>query len=195
MIFIAKNQVSIASDGCHFTAVKSLGAPYPDIKAIVVEHGTFLRKSAISGAHWRLANSGRASIMASMDERCVPLGEYVGKDIFYGIKTGFNEAFVIDGCTRNRLIAESKTSRRLIKPLAVGDDVRKWKIDQKERWLIVTPNRNSRSSEYPAIYEAPQALPRPNLNSAPGPRDHWWELRACTYYKRVRSARKSYFRR
>ena len=73
MIFVAKKQTSAASgDGCHFTPVKSLAAPYPDIKAIMVGQGTLLSKQAVAGEHWRLVTSDRASVMASMDERCIP---------------------------------------------------------------------------------------------------------------------------
>lgn len=124
--------------------------------------------------------SDRASVMASMDERCISLGEYVGKDIYYGIKTGFNKAFVLDLATRQRLIAEDKTSRRLIKPLAIGDDVRKWSIDQKDKWLIVTPIGTS-IREYPAIYKHLKRY-QDQLEARQDQGNHWWELRACTYY-------------
>ena len=46
----------------------------------------------------------------------MPLGEYVKGKIFYGIKTGLNEAFVIDEETRRRLIREDSKSAELIKP-------------------------------------------------------------------------------
>ena len=40
-----------------------------------------------------------------------PLGEYVNGRFYYGIKTGFNEAFVIDEATRKKLISEDRRAR------------------------------------------------------------------------------------
>ena len=62
----------------------------------------------------------------------IPLGEYVKGQIYYGIKTGFNKAFIIDGAKRAQLIAEDPNSAEIIKPLAMGDDIRKWRIERKE---------------------------------------------------------------
>lgn len=54
-----------------------------------------------------------------------PLGQYDGNKIFYGIKTGFVEAFVIDRRTRDKLIAADPKSAEIIKPFVVGKDVKK----------------------------------------------------------------------
>ena len=43
-----------------------------------------------------------------------PLGEYVEGRFYYGIKTGFNDAFVVDRATRDRLIAEHPSSAEII---------------------------------------------------------------------------------
>lgn len=73
-----------------------------------------------------------------MEAAGIPLDEYVHRQIYYGIKTGFNTAFVINGATRDALIHQDARSAELIKPLAVGDDIRKWRIEQRDRWLIFT---------------------------------------------------------
>ena len=39
----------------------------------------------------------------------------------YGIKTGFNEAFVIDEATKKRLIEEDPKSTEIIKPFSLGE--------------------------------------------------------------------------
>jgi hypothetical protein len=181
MILVAKKGPPSNNDSPTFTAVKSLNEPYPDVKALIAGQGTLLPNTAIAGEHWRLVTSERASIMASMDERCVSLGEYVGKEIYYGIKTGFNKAFVLDAETRKRLIAEDISSKKIIKPLAVGDDVRKWHIDLKQKWLIVTPI-GIPIKEYPAIFKHLKRF-KEKLEARQDQGEYWWELRACTYYR------------
>ena len=60
--------------------------------------------------------------------------------INYGIKTGFNDAFFIDGETRKRLIAEDPKSAELIKPLLRGRDIQAWMPDLVDLYLINTHN-------------------------------------------------------
>jgi hypothetical protein len=85
-----------------------------------------------------------------MEESGITLGEYVNDQIYYGVKTGFNKAFVIDGAKRAELIAQDSKSTEIIKPLAIGDDVRKWCINYKDKWLIFT-RRGINIDAYPAI--------------------------------------------
>ncbi len=47
----------------------------------------------------------------------MPLGEYVKGKIFIGVKTGFNEAFIIDKNRKDELIYENSNSADLIKPI------------------------------------------------------------------------------
>lgn len=58
--------------------------------------------------------------------------------INYGIKTGYNDAFFIDGATRERLIAEDPKSAELIKPLLRGRDLQAWIPEWNELYLICT---------------------------------------------------------
>lgn len=78
--------------------------------------------------------------------------------INYGIKTGFNDAFFIDGETRKRLIAEDSKSAGLIKPLLRGRDIQAWVPDLVDLYLINTHNgvkdigiKPINIDDYPAI--------------------------------------------
>lgn len=72
--------------------------------------------------------------------------------INYGIKTGFNDAFFIDGETRSRLIAEDAKSAELIKPLLRGRDIQAWVPDWDNQYLIGTfPSLQLSIDEFPAI--------------------------------------------
>ena len=74
-----------------------------------------------------------------------------GNKIYWGIKTGLNEAFVITEEKRAELIDADSRSVEIIKPLAVGDDVRRWHVRDKGRYLIVTPI-GVNISLYPAVF-------------------------------------------
>jgi hypothetical protein len=85
-----------------------------------------------------------------MEMDTIPLGEYVNGQIYRGVLTGFNTAFVIDGDKRAELIAADPKSAEIIKPLVVGRDIRRWAVDYKDRWLIFT-RRGININMYPAI--------------------------------------------
>jgi len=118
------------------TQVKSLGPPYPDVAALVGEIGQPLPPDALDGSEWSLTDAATATRLRKMRASGIPLGEYVKGQIYYGIKTGFNAAFVIDGETRQELISQHPKSAEVIKPLAVGRDIKKWAVAYRDTWLI-----------------------------------------------------------
>ena len=68
-----------------------------------------------------------------------PLGEYVEGRFYYGIKTGLNDAFVVDRATRDRLIAEHPSSAEVLKPYLRGRDVKRWRTEPQDLWLLFIP--------------------------------------------------------
>lgn len=180
MIFIAsKRQVDQQSP--IFTQVKSLDPPYPDVQALILKSGKTLPGSAIQGSEWVLTDAGAADMLKRMEEVGTPLGKYVEGQLYRGIVTGFNQAFVIDSAKRAELIAQDPKSAEIIKPLAVGDDVRKWRIRNSEKWLIVT-SIGVEIKKYPAIF-AHLSQWQPELEKRYDKGKYWWELRACDYYQ------------
>ena len=63
--------------------------------------------------------------------------EYTNGGINRGILTSFNEAFIIDENTRKKLIEKDPKASEIIKPFVDGDDVRKYKMESKGKYLIV----------------------------------------------------------
>jgi hypothetical protein len=138
MIFVAQKELA-GLKSTVFTQVKSLDPPFPDVLAIILQQGQELPRSAISGSNWLLTDSSSAARLRKMESKGIPLGEFVKGQVYFGVKTGLNEAFVLDRRTRAELINEDPNSREIIKRLAVGDDIRKWRIVENDRWIIITP--------------------------------------------------------
>lgn len=112
--------------------------------------GIVMPVSALSKEGWNLERPEVLSLMEKLKKAGVPLGEYVRGRFYYGIKTGLNEAFVIDSATREMLIAEDPRSAELIKPWLRGRDIRKWKAEWAELFVIFT-RRGVDINKYPAI--------------------------------------------
>ncbi|MGN7787713.1 TaqI-like C-terminal specificity domain-containing protein [Niabella sp. 22666] len=78
--------------------------------------------------------------------------------INYGIKTGFNEAFIIDGIKRQELIAQDPKSAEIIRPILRGRDIKRYGYSFADLWLINSHNGIKENdikpiniADYPAI--------------------------------------------
>ncbi len=54
--------------------------------------------------------------------------------------TGYNEAFIIDGKTKDKLIAENPKSAEIIRPILRGRDIKRYGYDFADNWLINVHN-------------------------------------------------------
>ncbi|HOV14220.1 MAG TPA: TaqI-like C-terminal specificity domain-containing protein, partial [Spirochaetota bacterium] len=59
-------------------------------------------------------------------------------EIYRGIVTGYNEAFVIDTETKEKLIKENPNCEKIIKPLIRGRDINRWNYKNSGLWIIFT---------------------------------------------------------
>ena len=102
--------------------------------------------SALSAVEW--------SVMDKMGDVGTPLKEWDVK-INYGIKTGYNKAFIIDNVTRQELVALDPSSAEIIKPILRGQDIRRYQAQWAGLWLIVAKFGSYKAlpKEYPAVYE------------------------------------------
>ena len=168
-----------------FTQVKTLD--FPNLKDVVDSSGVILGDSALQGENWSLSSLSDARIRDKMNSGSVTLDEYCNKAIYYGIKTGYNEAFVINQNKHDELIKKDPGSAEILKPFLAGDDIRKYEINFRNRYLIWTYN-GVPINKYPAIFAHLQTH-QAKLEARQDQGDHWWELRACTYYDVLNSAK------
>ena len=177
MIFVAEKSTRADRSGVLFAQPTSLDPPYPDIRAVLARSAVRLPPQAVQGSEWHLASAESSVRAGAMTGSGVPLDQYVGGKIYYGVKTGFNRAFVIDSAVRERLIDEDPRSAELIKRLAHGTDIRRWSFDVDDQWLIYAP-WGLQVDRYPAV-RAHLARWRPELEARPECRDGrypWWCL-------------------
>ncbi len=74
--------------------------------------------------------------------------------INFGIKTGYNEAFIIDSATRTELISKDSKNEAIIKPILRGRDTRKYFCNYADLYMITLfPSLNLDIKNYPIIKE------------------------------------------
>lgn len=123
-----------------------------DVDNYVRAHRYTVPHARFNAEAWSLKSDEEAAVFDKIVKAGKPLGAYVGETFFRGVTTGFNEAFVIDTETRNRLVAKDKRSAELIKPLLGGEDIRRYLFRETGQWLIFT-RRGVDIARYPAIRE------------------------------------------
>lgn len=122
---------------------------------------------------WRLEDTRLAVLRAKLTQGHPTLKEVYGSPL-YGIKTGFNEAFVVDRATRDRLIAEDPKSAELLKPFLEGKDLKKWRIEPQDLWLIYIPKCRLAIADFPAIER--HLLPYKDKLEKRATKQEWFEL-------------------
>jgi len=186
---IAKEEPIESFPACQ---VRTLG--FSSLEDYVSEHSYAVHQQELDDSGWSLADEKSQRLLAKLKAIGVPLGEYVGGKIYYGIKTGLNEAFVIDEATRARLTAEDARSAELIKPFLAGRDIKRYEQPTSSKYLILIPRGWTRErsggaedalgwfmENYPAI--ANHMLPFARAAQKRYDKgDQWWELRTCDYY-------------
>ncbi|MCB0596575.1 MAG: Eco57I restriction-modification methylase domain-containing protein [Lewinellaceae bacterium] len=154
-------------------------------------------QSALSAEGWTLADARTQQLLEKLKRAGVPLGEYVEGKIYYGIKTGYNEAFVIDEATKDKLIAEDPKSAEVIKPFLAGRDIKRYEVPAADKFLILFPKgwtkeRFGNLPEEQAFEKMKAAYPAIARHQFPFAQkarqrydkgEYWWELRACEYYE------------
>ena len=104
-----------------------------------------------SSDNWVILSSIEASIKRKIESIGVPLKDWDIR-INYGIKTGYNDAFIIDEATKNLLIEEDSKSAELIRPILRGRDIKRYSYEFKNIYLICTfPSKHYNIDDYPAI--------------------------------------------
>jgi adenine-specific DNA-methyltransferase len=130
------------------TLVKSLD--FQSLREYVKENHYNVNQSALDDTGWSLRNETTMALLAKIGTKGIPLRKYVGRNIYRGILTGFNEAFIIDAQTRENLIAEDPKSAELIKPFPAGRNTKRYEQPIGNKYLIFA-RRGINIKEYPAI--------------------------------------------
>ena len=123
-----------------------------------------------SGTECEFSNSDSWVILSSIEQSIKRKIETVGtplKDwdiqINYGIKTGYNDAFIVDTAKRDEILAncqsedERERTAELIRPILRGRDIKRYGYNWANLWLINTHNgirgklERIHIEDYPAV--------------------------------------------
>ena len=87
---------------------------------------------------WTILSPIEQGIKEKIERIGTPLKDW-DININYGIKTGLNEAFIIDGKKKDELIAQDPKSAEIIRPILRGRDVKRYGYTNHDLWLLFIP--------------------------------------------------------
>ena len=165
-----------------------------------------INKNNLDIENFTFLDKENETIKNKIENKSIQLGKLNYK-IRRGLKTSFNDGFVIKKREKDEIINKSKLAKEFIKPLLRGRDIAKYSYKFNDQWVISIPsgwtNRNKNKEkaenymqknflgilEHLKECENKSKLKRINkkqklkgLFDREDQGDYWWELRDCDYY-------------
>ena len=110
-----------------------------------------------SSDSWVILSPIEESIKRKIEAVGTPLKDW-DIQINYGIKTGFNDAFIINTEKREEILSNCQTDEErshtaeLIRPILRGRDIKRYGYEWADKYLIATfPSRHYDIEQYPAV--------------------------------------------
>ncbi|EKD6390098.1 Eco57I restriction-modification methylase domain-containing protein [Campylobacter coli] len=132
-----------------------------------------LSQKSLSKENFTFSDESTNSLKAKIERIGTPLKEWQGLNINYGIKTGYNEAFIISTEKRNEILenckdeAEKERTAKLIRKMLRGRDIKRYSYEWAGLWVIFIPwhfpnvekpktmleNEQDLKEQYPSLYK------------------------------------------
>ena len=131
-----------------------------DFNSGITKLSDYLNQSAIISS-FDESSINSFVILSDIEKRIKEKIESVGTplkewdiNIYRGILTGYNEAFIINGKTKDELIEKSPKNAEIIRPILRGRDIKRYGYEFADLWLICTfPSLKIDIEQYPDIKE------------------------------------------
>lgn len=97
-------------------------------------------QSTLNETNFTFLDKSKFELKSKIEKVAKPLKDW-GVNINYGVKSGLNEAFIIDSETRDKILStcigdERERTQKLIRPILRGRDIKRYDYEWAGLWLI-----------------------------------------------------------
>ncbi|HEB7511646.1 TPA: class I SAM-dependent DNA methyltransferase, partial [Campylobacter coli] len=130
-------------------------------------------QNSLSKESFTFSDENTSALKAKIERIGTPLKEWQGLNIYRGILTGYNEAFIITTEKRNEILAnckdeaEKELTAKLIRKMLRGRDIKRYSYEWAGLWVIFIPwhfpnvekpktmleNEQDLKEQYPSLYK------------------------------------------
>lgn len=171
---------------------------FPALSEYVENNQYTVPQQRLTAEAWALHSDVEEDVIRKIMAVGEPLGQYVDGKMYYGLKTGRNEAFEVSGGARDAMVQECAACGDLIHRVSGGQDIRRYEVRDTDSYLIVVPagwtrmqlggGRFSEKRAWEWFHSHFQPLAKhlsayeEKLRRRQDQGEYWWELRPCDYY-------------
>ncbi|VEG62540.1 type II restriction-modification enzyme [Campylobacter jejuni subsp. doylei] len=144
-----------------------------DFEISAIKEFLNISQNSLSKESFTFSDENTSALKAKIERIGTPLKEWYGLNINYGIKTGYNEAFIITTEKRNEILAkckdeaEKERTAKLIRKMLRGRDIKRYSYEWAGLWVIFIPwhfpnvekpktmleNEQDSKEQYPSLYK------------------------------------------
>jgi hypothetical protein len=161
--------------------------------AWVAGHAHAVPQARFGAGPWSLEPQAVEALLRKLRDGGIALRDFAGSAPVAGVRTGLNEAYVVDGAARERLVREHPGAEPLLRPYLRAQEAGRWAPGWAGLWIVLLESGERRRwpwtglsdpeaerafrGAYPSLYaHLKPHEDRLRLRQDQG--QHWWELRA-----------------
>ena len=151
--------------------------------SITYNYHTKVPQINLSEDGWTFAEKDILDLKKKIENRGKKIKDWENVKIYWGIKSGFNKAFIINESQKNELIKKDPKCQNIILPILRGRDIRKYVIDFANLYLIKA-SIGTNIEDYPSVFEYLKQFEKELIKRSDYKKDlmRWYHLRPCAYY-------------
>ncbi len=108
-----------------------------DIAELLETRAIALQQQSLQADGWRMYTDAIGGLRTKLLATGQTLHSYTSGSIYYGVKTGANEVFVISEALRAEFIRKDLRSEEIIRPFIQGTNLREWHIEHSSDFVIL----------------------------------------------------------
>lgn len=179
-----------------FTSVEVDTLLFSSLEQYIRDNKKIVDRNLLDDEAWSLADESVAKIITRLTQKHRSLKDFINNRMYVGLKTGLNDAFIIEEDFYKILESAFVDYNGIVKPYGVGRDLSRYGKPSIQKYIIAVPNKWTdeggdfeNEEEAWAWFEKEYSLvanhlkpyeERARKRSDQG--KYWWELRACDYY-------------
>ena len=179
-IFVIDNNKPAKEHRIEFLTITE--TPKEDINKTYAEYAQQMPQLWLNSEQWNFQSEDLYRLLKKIKAEKKTLAKAYNSPQ-YGIKTGYNEAFVIDQELKSELVEEDPKATKIIKPFLEGKDFKTWRVEPREKYLLFT-RRGINIESYRSVYNhlvelKARLMPKPKSWS----KEKKWEGRKAGSYE------------